>query len=629
MSEYCVTSRFNQSLGGSGGGGSFSGPTFVQVRNLSEASHDRRHAYILPNNTVWALNWAGTNFVQLNGGGGTPIQPIPPGDAGGSSQFIDASQVVGSPGTLNPQLLDGQLNAQFAFTPSTGPAPLNAIPPLPASRITSGQFTSARYALNSIPPGAIQNTTASSIPVSALPVLTPDRIPNLPASIINSGTFDANRYNPIDLQRRIVQQRASNLAWNWNTTADLLVDHDPRISFLRRPINDADNPMQNGPFPAFSFMLMDVPARAQQDSFGRFQMVFSDTAGTGSQNGLWIRRRWRTANDSSAQNSQWTQIIRFEGTGANSRFGLNANALIGDIPSTALPSNIDVGNSTFRIAQGGDQERLLLSNASSQLLAPQGTLNGGFRVWLNNIGINLDRPNRGTGNGSNSRSAFRIVEDAMLMRFPTGPNNSDMFNNVFLHDREQFRIRTMHGTQNNAQAANNQTVNRIHVTSENVLLAGRDGNNQGGHLTLVGGNTTNRGLQTNLMVNRTSTATTNSVRISSATGTGWFERMTSSQRYKLNIQDVSKKVCEKILSVSPVTWDDKAEVAEKKPNRKRYGGLIAEDVHDAGLTDYVEYNDKGEPEAVSYQTLWTLLIPVIKEQNMRIKELESIVYSNN
>jgi hypothetical protein len=44
-----------------------------------------------------------------------------------------------------------------------------------------------------------------------------------------------------------------------------------------------------------------------------------------------------------------------------------------------------------------------------------------------------------------------------------------------------------------------------------------------------------------------------------------------------------------------------------------FGGLIAEDVHDAGLTEFVQYNDNNEPDALSYGNMVALCIKAIQE----------------
>jgi hypothetical protein len=52
-----------------------------------------------------------------------------------------------------------------------------------------------------------------------------------------------------------------------------------------------------------------------------------------------------------------------------------------------------------------------------------------------------------------------------------------------------------------------------------------------------------------------------------------------------------------------------------------FGGLIAEEVHDAGLTEFVTYNDDGEPDSLTYGNMVSLCIKAIQEQQETITAL--------
>ena len=54
-----------------------------------------------------------------------------------------------------------------------------------------------------------------------------------------------------------------------------------------------------------------------------------------------------------------------------------------------------------------------------------------------------------------------------------------------------------------------------------------------------------------------------------------------------------------------------------------FGGLIAEEVHDAGLTEFVEYDKDNKPDALQYSNMLSLCIKAIQELEARIKTLES------
>ncbi|WP_112181373.1 phage tail spike protein [Paraliobacillus zengyii] len=118
----------------------------------------------------------------------------------------------------------------------------------------------------------------------------------------------------------------------------------------------------------------------------------------------------------------------------------------------------------------------------------------------------------------------------------------------------------------------------------------------------------------------TTTGASSNVYISTA---GQFARVTSAKKYKTDIQAVDIDY-NKILDLKPSHWFDKAEVAENggiTDGLKRYYGLIAENVFDVGLSQYVTFNGD-EIEGIEYDRLWTLLIPVANDHADRIKYLE-------
>jgi hypothetical protein len=98
-----------------------------------------------------------------------------------------------------------------------------------------------------------------------------------------------------------------------------------------------------------------------------------------------------------------------------------------------------------------------------------------------------------------------------------------------------------------------------------------------------------------------------------------FRRSTSAKKYKDDIQPI-KFDPKLLLKVKPVSWLDKAEVRQGKIER-RYFGLIADEVEAAGLGDYVTY-DNGKVDGLMYDRLLTLLIPIVKEHEEKIMELE-------
>lgn len=108
-------------------------------------------------------------------------------------------------------------------------------------------------------------------------------------------------------------------------------------------------------------------------------------------------------------------------------------------------------------------------------------------------------------------------------------------------------------------------------------------------------------------------------------GDGYLRRSTSATKYKTDIQevDLSEGYAEKILNLVPKSWYDKGEIERNNGSTnglKRHHGLIAEDLEAVGLKEYVVYVD-GEIEGLEYDRLWTLLIPITKDNKKDIQQL--------
>lgn len=128
--------------------------------------------------------------------------------------------------------------------------------------------------------------------------------------------------------------------------------------------------------------------------------------------------------------------------------------------------------------------------------------------------------------------------------------------------------------------------------------------------------------------NRTYTSTSSMMRV---TVNGVLGRSTSSRRYKLLEEKVPDDYAERILELDPKSWFDKRAVEDcaytlstgketEEQRLDRIGGIIAEDVHDAGLSRYVSYDDRNRPDGL-HDNLWTLLIPNVRNNRNEIKDL--------
>ncbi|NDD15117.1 MAG: tail fiber domain-containing protein, partial [Betaproteobacteria bacterium] len=97
-------------------------------------------------------------------------------------------------------------------------------------------------------------------------------------------------------------------------------------------------------------------------------------------------------------------------------------------------------------------------------------------------------------------------------------------------------------------------------------------------------------------------------------------RSTSSLKYKRDVQDAIHGLAE-VMALRSVTYKGKSE----NDGDKIFGGLIAEEVHAAGLTEFVQYAEDGTPDALAYGNMVSLCIKAIQEQQTLIESLTSRV----
>ena len=99
---------------------------------------------------------------------------------------------------------------------------------------------------------------------------------------------------------------------------------------------------------------------------------------------------------------------------------------------------------------------------------------------------------------------------------------------------------------------------------------------------------------------------------------GHLRRSTSSRRYKNTITDATHGLTE-LLTLRPVTYKG------NEDGDTIFGGLIAEEVHESGLTEFVLYDDDNEPDSLAYSNMVSLCIKAIQELSAKVETLETKV----
>ena len=87
---------------------------------------------------------------------------------------------------------------------------------------------------------------------------------------------------------------------------------------------------------------------------------------------------------------------------------------------------------------------------------------------------------------------------------------------------------------------------------------------------------------------------------------GRLQRSTSSRRYKTDIEDASFGL-QDAMNLRPVTFKS------INDGDRVFAGFIAEEVDEAGLDYFVQYNAEGQPETISYGNITSLCIKAIQE----------------
>jgi hypothetical protein len=141
------------------------------------------------------------------------------------------------------------------------------------------------------------------------------------------------------------------------------------------------------------------------------------------------------------------------------------------------------------------------------------------------------------------------------------------------------------------------------------------------------GNATGTALLTGLSVNSSgwvyvpqvySNTTANAANVY-VSGTGLLQRSTSSLRYKENVEPMTTGL-DAVKQLKPVTFNEKSD-----DSGKVFAGLIAEDLHEQGLTEYVSYDEENRPDAIHYGNLVALAFKAIQELEAKVASLEAQV----
>jgi hypothetical protein len=93
---------------------------------------------------------------------------------------------------------------------------------------------------------------------------------------------------------------------------------------------------------------------------------------------------------------------------------------------------------------------------------------------------------------------------------------------------------------------------------------------------------------------------------------GILYRSTSSIRYKKDVTDYDKGL-NAVMALRPIYYKHNRTYENTVAGDQTYAGLIAEEVHAAGLNEFVQYSPNNEPDALAYGNMVALLTKAIQE----------------
>lgn len=99
-----------------------------------------------------------------------------------------------------------------------------------------------------------------------------------------------------------------------------------------------------------------------------------------------------------------------------------------------------------------------------------------------------------------------------------------------------------------------------------------------------------------------------------------LRRITSSLRYKQDVEDHLVNT-ESFLSIRPRSWRAKQDVQEDPSTTVRHVGFIAEEVHDAGFPEFVQYDLDGLPDGLNYDRMIIGSQAILIDHEARIADL--------
>jgi len=266
---------------------------------------------------------------------------------------------------------------------------------------------------------------------------------------------------------------------------------------------------------------------------------------------------------------------------------------------TINPGANSVGVTELNLSDGSNGQAITTNGSGTLSFS---TISG---TTINNNADNRVITGSGTANTLEGEASLTFdgtnldLPDSKLMRFGTGNDFSIQFNGsntILAHSGGDFQIRAGNTGENFYIYNHNASSQWFKITGTN------------GYIQAIGVYNQSAGDSANVVID----------------GSGNLYRSTSALKYKQDVRDLESI---DISSFRPVRYKSKS--PKDDPN-KDFIGFIADEFHDAGLTELVSYgNDSdGKPtvvEGFNYDRLTVILTKALQEANAKIATLETKV----
>jgi hypothetical protein len=284
--------------------------------------------------------------------------------------------------------------------------------------------------------------------------------------------------------------------------------------------------------------------------------------------------------DTAVNGQDWGSLNFISNDSSSGASGIRASVV-----GTSTSFNGD-GNLVFSTApsNGSNTERMRIDSSGNVGIGT--TVPSNFYSSANNLVV-------GNSGGSNGMTIYSSTGAYGSIYFADGTSGAEAYTGFidYSHITDTMRLGTAGAASMTIDSAGNVGIgtsspaDMLHVT---------------GNARIVGAYTSTTGFGANVFVQ----------------STGKLFRSTSSARYKNSIQNATHGLTE-LLSLRPVTYKG------NEDGDTVFGGLIAEEVHEAGLTEFVQYNEEGQPDALAYGNMVSLCVKAIQEQQAIIDDLKA------